>query len=137
VDNLTKEQRRRNMQSIRSRDTKPERMIMFELKRKKIYFSRYVNNIFGKPDIVFRKKKLIVFVDSDFWHANPKRFSMPKTNVDYWREKIKRNKNRDKKVNSLLKKEGWKVIRLWEEDIKKNTDRCLNKILHAYYKQPT
>lgn len=68
---------------------------------------------------------------------NPKRFSMPKTNVDYWREKIERNKKRDKKVNSLLKKEGWKVIGLWEEDIKKNTDRCLNKILHAYYKQPT
>jgi DNA mismatch endonuclease (patch repair protein) len=87
MDNLTKEQRRENMQHIRSKDTVPERKIMQELKRRKIYFAKYVNSIVGKPDIVFRRKKVVVFIDSDFWHRHPKRFIMPVTNYDYWSKK--------------------------------------------------
>jgi DNA mismatch endonuclease Vsr len=129
VDNLTKEQRRKNMQHIRSKGTTPERIITKELKRRKIYFAQHPANIIGKPDIVFRRKKVAVFIDSDFWHGNPYKFIMPKTNVEYWEKKIINNKKRDKKVNQSLKKDGWKIIRIWENDIKKNTDKSINKIL--------
>ena len=104
---------------------------MNELKKRKIYFAKHVRTIIGKPDIVFRRKKVVVFIDSDFWHCHPERFIMPKTNVDYWREKIERNKKRDREVNNALKEAGWKVIRIWEYDIKKNKDEVLNIILKA------
>ena len=128
MDNLNKEDRRRNMQNIRSINTVPELKIMNELKRQKIYFAKHVNKIFGKPDIVFRRKKLIVFIDSDFWHYNPKSFIMPSTNVAYWERKISKNIERDKLVNKTLRKEGWKVLRFWESDIKKNVIKVLAKI---------
>lgn len=131
MDNLTKEQRRKNMQNIRSMNTAPERLIMRELSRRKIYFGKYVNSITGKPDIVFRRKKVIVFVDSDFWHVHPKRFIMPKSNKKYWKAKIERNKKRDKEVNKQLRKDGWKVIRIWEYDIRHNINRSIKKILEA------
>lgn len=117
------------MQRVRSKGTVAERIIERELRRRKIYFAKHVVSIIGKPDIVFRRKKVVVFIDSDFWHSNPKRFIMPKTNIDYWLKKIARNKERDKKVTSILKKEGWKVLRVWEYDVKHNTDKCFDKIL--------
>lgn len=129
MDNLTKKQRHNTMQKIRSKGTIPERLVEKELRRRKIYFVRHVASIIGKPDIVFRRKKLIVFIDSDFWHGNGKRFIMPKTNIEYWQEKIKCNKERDKKINLILKKAGWQVLRLWEYDIKHNLDKCINRIL--------
>jgi len=119
------------MQNIRSTGTKPEERIMRELKRRKIYFAPHAKKIKGTPDIVFRRKKIAVFIDSDFWHGHPKRFIMPKTNVDYWNNKIINNITRDNLVNRTLKQEGWKVIRIWESSIKKNTDRCVKKILKA------
>jgi len=131
MDNLTKEQRRKNMQHIRSTDTVPERKIMRELKRRKIYFAEHVKRIIGKPDIVFRRKKVVVFIDSDFWHGHPKRFIMPVTNYEYWSRKIARNKERDKQVTKELCSKGWKVIRLWEYDIKYNFERCIKIILKA------
>lgn len=130
MDNLTKKQRRKTMQRIRSKGTIPERLIEKELRKRKIYFASHVTSIIGRPDIVFRRKKLIVFVDSDFWHGNSKRFIMPKTNVEYWLKKIECNKKRDKKVNLILKKSGWRVLRLWEYDIKHNLDKCINRILN-------
>jgi len=122
------------MQNIRSKETKPELTIMRELKKLKIYFSAHVNKITGRPDIVFRRKKIIVFVDSDFWHGHPKRFIMPKTNTEYWKKKIAKNKKRDREVNKTLKSDGWRVIRLWEYDIKKHTSKCVNRILKEYYR---
>ena len=134
MDNLTKSQRKRNMQNIRSEGTKPERIIMSELKKLKIYFSKHAKEIPGKPDIVFRRKKIAVFIDSDFWHGHKTRFIMPKTNTDYWENKIANNKKRDRKVNKALKSDGWCVIRLWEYNIKKHTQKCINKILKEYHK---
>jgi DNA mismatch endonuclease (patch repair protein) len=128
MDDLSKEDRRKNMQHIRSKNTVPELLVINELKKRKIYFAKHVNRIFGKPDIVFRRKKLIVFIDSDFWHFNPKKFIMPMTNIEYWKEKIKRNIQRDKLVNKILKKNGWQVIRFWESDIKRDTEKVVNKV---------
>jgi len=135
MDNLTKEQRRKNMQHIRSTDTAPERAVMEALKKKKIYFATYVSKIIGKPDIVFRRKKVAVFIDSDFWHGHPKRCIMPKTNSNYWKKKIEGNQKRDKLVNAELKNNGWTVVRLWEYDIKHSFEKSFQKILKAIGKK--
>lgn len=131
MDNLTKEQRRKNMQNIRSTGTTPENLVMKELRKRKIYFAKHVTKILGKPDIVFRRKKVVVFIDSDFWHCHPERFTMPKTNVEYWEKKIARNKERDAEVNESLSSQGWLVIRLWEYDIKHELDNCIDEIIKA------
>lgn len=135
VDNLTKEQRRKNMQNIRSAGTKPERLIMRELKKRKIYFANHALSVTGKPDIVFRRKKIAVFIDSDFWHGHPKRCIMPQTNIDYWSSKIERNRKRDKDVNRILRKDGWVVVRLWEYDVKNHFENCIKRILKALEKE--
>lgn len=131
MDNLTKEQRKKNMQHIRSRDTEPERKVMTELRRRKIYFAKYAGTIIGKPDIVFRRKKVAVFIDSDFWHGHPKRGVLPKSNRKYWLEKLRQNQARDQLVNRELKRQGWKVIRIWEHDVEHRFEKCLRKILIA------
>lgn len=123
------------MQHIRSEGTAAERKVMRELKKRKIYFAEHVKEIFGKPDIVFRRKKIAVFVDSDFWHGHPKRFIMPVTNCEYWFNKIARNKERDKQVTKELRSRGWKVIRLWDYDIKKNFEKSIKTIFAAIGKE--
>lgn len=129
MDNLTRSQRRKNMQNIRSTGTAPETLVMRALQRQNVYFAKNVKSIIGKPDIVFRRKKIAVFIDSDFWHAHPGRFIMPQSNKRYWKEKIQRNKERDSEVNKELKKLGWKIIRIWEYDVKVNTNKCVRNIL--------
>jgi DNA mismatch endonuclease (patch repair protein) len=129
MDNLTPEQRRKNMQHIRSKGTKAEKLLMEELQKRGTKFSCYDKTVFGKPDLVFAEQKVAVFVDSDFWHCNPARFVRPKTNVEYWDKKITSNKNRDHKVNQELKKQNWTIIRLWEYDVKHDLDRCIKKVL--------
>ena len=123
------------MQNIRSKDTTPERKIMQELRRRKIYFADHVKKITGKPDIVFRRKKVAVFIDSDFWHGHPKRFIMPATNFEYWSNKIARNKKRDKQVTKELRSKGWNVIRLWEYDVKHNFEKSIKIILRTIDKE--
>src|SRR3972149_2192436 len=101
------------MSQIRSVNTRPELIIMKELRRMKIYFAKHCRGLPGKPDIVFRRKKLAVFLDSDFWHMHPKNCVMPKTNEKYWKTKLYGNRERDKLVNIALRKQGWRVLRIW------------------------
>lgn len=131
MDNLTKEQRRKNMSNIRSKDTKIELMLARALRREKVYFARHCRSIHGKPDFVFRRKKIAVFVDSDFWHGHPSRYVMPKSNRKYWNGKIARNRQRDRSVNSHLRRNDWKVIRIWEHDFKKKPELSIRRILNA------
>jgi len=131
MDNLTCEQRKKNMQNIRSVNTKPELLIAKELRKRKLYFARNVKTIFGKPDFVFRRKKVAVFIDSDFWHGHPKRCIMPKSNISYWEDKIKRNRRRDKTVNKQLKSLGWQVIRIWEHEIKKDLEKSIKLLMRS------
>lgn len=131
MDNLTREQRRKNMQNIRSVKTAPEEAVAKELRKRKVYFARNVKSITGKPDFVFRRKKVAVFIDSDFWHGHPKRCIMPKSNCNYWNQKIARNKERDKEVTKALKCLGWKVVRIWEKDLRKSSERVIRRILIA------
>ena len=85
-------------------------------------------NLPGKPDIVFVSKKIVIFLDGGFWHGyNWKKLGKipPKK---YWQGKIQKNIDRAKKYNKQLKKDGWKVLRFWEHDIKKNPERCIKKV---------
>lgn len=84
----------------------------------------------GKPDFVFSKLKLAVFVDGCFWHGCPKHGTSPKTRASFWLAKITGNKARDRRVNRLLRAKGWKVIRIWEHELKrKNESRMLRRLL--------
>lgn len=131
TDNLTKAQRHKNMQNIRSAGTLVERLFMKELRRRGIYFSKYAKSLPGTPDVVFRKNQVAVFIDSEFWHGRPGNFVMPKTNRAYWKKKIAGNRARDKRVNDILRRGGWKVLRFWEGIVKKNPVRCVDKtIMH-------
>ena len=129
MDNLTREQRQRNMRNIRSKGTIPEQILFKELKKLKIKFSQHLKSLPGKPDFVLRKYKIVIFVDSDFWHGHYKRFIMPKSNTRYWENKIMYNKRRDRKVNRILRNVGWNVIRFWEFDIKNDITKCKNRLL--------
>jgi len=129
MDNLTVEQRRKNMQNIRSKNTKPELIVFKELRKRKIYFQKYYRKAKGNPDIALPRKKIAIFIDGDFWHGY--RFSQFKKRLPkkYWIPKIEKNIERDKKNRSALKKEGWKVLRVWEHEIEKDTDKAIEKIV--------
>ena len=128
MDNLTKTQRRKNMQSIRSKDTSIEKIIRSGLRHAGIRFRSNVSTMLGKPDFVFNDAKTVLFLDSCFWHSCPYHATQPKSNRAYWRPKLKRNKERDRIITKALRKSGWKVLRFWEHRIKKNPDDCLKLI---------
>lgn len=131
ADVLTKEQRSYNMSRIKGKDTKPEIQLRKLLYKKEIRGYRIHYKLPGKPDLVFPKYKLAVFVDGCFWHKCPKCFKTPETNKDFWMAKINKNAQRDKKINKILKKKGWTILRFWEHNLKrKGIKTCLNKILN-------
>ncbi len=117
------------MSKIRSRDTKFEREFIVSLRkatRKK--FQTNVASIKGKPDIVFQKDKVCVFLDSDFWHGwyYPRWKHLLKN--DFWREKIENNRRRDRKIKAYLRKNSWTVLRFWEHAIHKDSDETVRTI---------
>lgn len=118
ADVLTKEQRSYNMSMIKGRNTKPEIALRRLLFSKGIKGYRVNYKLTGKPDIVFSVKKVAVFIDGCFWHKCPKCFKKPATNRAFWRKKIDSNIKRDKVVNAELKKKGWKVVRIWEHELR-------------------
>jgi DNA mismatch endonuclease (patch repair protein) len=85
----------------------------------------------GKPDFAFPKQKVAVFVDGCFWHGCPKCYTRPKTNRKFWDKKREDNMARDKRVNRQLRRQGWKVIRIWQHALQKSPQTCLNRIHRA------
>ena len=131
MDNLTKEQRHKNMSHIRASNTKPEIMLRKALWHKGIRYRKNYKELIGKPDIVITRCKIAIFVDGDFWHgknmdAIEKRIQSHRT---YWLPKIRRNRERDAEVNDALTEQGWIVLRFWESDIKKQLEQCVALIL--------
>ncbi|MDP4039606.1 MAG: very short patch repair endonuclease [Candidatus Pacearchaeota archaeon] len=113
VDNLTKAQRSYCMSRIKSMGTKPE------LNHKGKAFSfLYQSKTFGSPDFINYKTKVAVFIDGCFWHKCPKHYVEPKSNKKYWLPKLERNATRAKEVNIAYKSAGWKVVRIWEHELK-------------------
>lgn len=137
MDNLTKEQRSKAMKAIRSKDTAAEILL-----RKKIWqlgyrYRKNYKKLKGKPDIVFIKQKVVVFIDGEFWHGYNWENIKPniKTNSEYWVKKIEKNMNRDAVINEMLQKDNWIVLRFWARYVKKHTDECINFIIKQLEKK--
>ena len=133
MDDLTPEQRRKNMQAIRSSDTTIEIMLRKALWHRGIRYRKNYKKLPGKPDIAITKYKIAVFCDSDYWHGYDweNRSHRIKSNRDYWIPKIERNMARDKDVNLLLESQGWIVLRFWEWQIRKHLEECVESILNT------
>ena len=130
MDRLTKEQRHKNMQAVKNKDSKIEIALRSALWSKGYRYRKNYNKLEGKPDIVIPKYKLVIFCDSEFWHGynwDTRKHDI-KSNKDFWIKKIEGNIKRDEYVNKILHNQGWKVIRLWGKDIQNNMDECLSKI---------
>lgn len=137
MDNLTKEQRRKNMQHIKSKDTNIEVLLRKALWEKGYYYRKNYNKIPGNPDIVLTKYKIAIFCDGEFFHGKDweilKARLEKSNNSEYWINKILRNRKRDDEINKKLLFEGWTVIRFWGNDIKKHTDECVKVVEEAIY----
>lgn len=130
-DVFSKEKRSQVMSAVRSKGNKSTEIALINIfKSCKISGWRRNINLIGKPDFVFPKQKIIVFVDGCYWHGHSCRVRKPGENNEYWAEKISNNKKRDGFVTKELKSDGWKVIRIWECEIRKRGyARKINRIL--------
>lgn len=119
ADVFSKEKRSEIMSRVRGRGNRAteERLIdLFKVHDVKGWRRNYP--LFGSPDFVFRSAKVAVFVDGEFWHGHPTLGSVPTTNSEFWRQKIEKNKRRDRAVNRVLRKKGWTVVRIWQHELK-------------------
>lgn len=128
-DKLSKKERSILMSKIRSKNTLLENNFTKLLRKEtRLRFLTHQRDITGNPDIVFKSRKICVFIDSDFWHG----WQFPRWKEtlknDFWKEKIENNRKRDKKVTTYLRRNGWIVIRLWEHQIKKDKERLIKNI---------
>ena len=135
MDKHTPEQRRKNMQAVKNKDSQIELLLRNELWTRGLRYRKNVSRIYGKPDIVFIGKKVAVFCDSEFWHGYnwEERKKDFKSHQEFWIPKIERNMERDAEVTAFLESEGWTVIRFWGNEIKKNTAQCADIIEKAVH----
>lgn len=117
------------MSKIRSRDTQVEKLVFRELARHGIYFQKYYKRAIGNPDIALPKKKIAVFIDGDFWHGYQFAKLKKRLPKEYWLEKIERNVKRDKLYRAKLKRQGWKVLRVWEHEVQRDLEKTIKKII--------
>ena len=129
TDIFSKRKRSEIMSHVRSKESKIEKRIGKILWAQGLRYRKNVRSMFGNPDFVMKKHKIAVFVDSCFWHGCKKHGSYPKTNRSFWARKIFRNKERDLEVNRHYRKTKWKVLRIWEHEIKRNPDFTIKKII--------
>lgn len=131
MDVHTKETRSYNMSQIKNKNTKPEELVRKDLFRRGLRYRKNANKLPGCPDIVLLRYRTVVFVNGCFWHAHEgcKYFKWPQNNKDFWETKLSGNKKRDIDNISALERLGWKVIVVWECELKKQfkTER-LNRL---------
>lgn len=130
MDKLTPEQRHKNMQAVKSKDSRIELLLRQELWSRGLRYRKNSKSVFGHPDIVFIGKKVAIFCDSEFWHGYnwEQRKKDIKSNTDFWINKIERNMARDTEVNEYLETHGWKVLRFWGKQIEKDAVGCADLI---------
>ena len=130
MDNHIKEQRRKNMQAVKNKDSKIEQLLRKELWARGLHYQKNSKKVFGKPDIVFIGKKVAVFCDSEFWHGYD--WDNKKNDIqsrrEFWIPKIERNMQRDIEVTTRLTQEGWTVLRFWGNEIKHDLKNCADII---------
>ena len=139
MDRLTKEQRHKNMENIRTKDTSIELKLRKELWRRGYRYRKNYTELPGKPDIVLTKYKIAIFCDSEFFHGKDWEVLKPQLekgkNADFWIEKISKNQQHDDDINKQLQFLGWTVIRFWGKDIMKKTDECIQVIEENIFEQ--
>lgn len=130
------------MSSVKGRNTEPERLLRSALFRLGLRFRLHYHGLPGRPDIVFPGRKVAVFVDGDFWHGGGwkergfKRFEDQfGRNARFWIEKISGNVERDERVNARLRAAEWRVIRIWESQVRKSPERCAQRVLRVIEKR--
>ena len=130
MDKLTPEQRKKCMQSNKSKGTKPELVLARAMWALGLRYRKNSGSIFGKPDFSFKKYKVAVFVDGEFWHGKDweREKAEIKGNREFWIAKIERNIRRDMEVTGRLKAEGWTVLRFWSNDVVKNAGCHAEKV---------
>lgn len=133
MDRLSPEQRRKNMQAVKSKNSSIEIMLRKELWSRGLRYRKNYAKIIGKPDIVFIGKKVAVFCDSEFWHGYDWEHKKEeiKSNRNFWYPKIERNMQRDIEVTQALIDDGWVVLRFWGNQIKKQLSDCADQIEKA------
>lgn len=132
ADRMTKAQRSYTMSRIRSSgNATTERRFVALLKGADITGWRRHAKLAGRPDIIFPRARVAVFLDGCFWHGCPRCYKAPRTNAAYWADKIRKNVLRDMEVKSRLRASGWKVVRLWEHSIRKKPKASLHRIMAA------
>ncbi len=141
MDVLTREQRHKNMQNIRGKDTRPEVVLRKALWHQGYRYRKNYKQLPGRPDIVLTKQRICIFVDSEFFHGkgfetgyeSNKYQSLREqlehgNNSDFWMKKIQRNMERDREVDAELRALGWYTLRFWSKDVLKHTDECLSAV---------
>ena len=132
MDNRSVEARSRNMAHIHSKNTKPEELVRKYLFSQGFRFRKNVVNLPGKPDVVLPKYKAAIFLNGCFWHAHEgcKWFVKPRTRTDFWESKFKYNSERDKTNHKILVEKGWRVMVVWECELRKeNREATLNRLV--------
>jgi len=128
-DVFTKAKRSAVMSRIRGSGNKDTELALIKLLRRHgVTGWRRNQKVFGKPDFLFRRNRLALFVDGCFWHGCPKHCKMPTGNRAFWKKKFATNKARDRRVNRELRRLGWRVVRIWEHDLAKRGDACARRI---------
>jgi DNA mismatch endonuclease (patch repair protein) len=130
MDRITPQQRSKIMSAIRSTNTKDEVRLAKSLWHLGYRYRKNNKTVFGKPDLTFKKLKIAIFVDSEFFHGKDweTQKDRVKTNTEFWQKKIERNRQRDVEVNNYLESQNWKVIRFWSHEIEKNLEDCITII---------
>ena len=138
MDVFTKKKRSEVMSHIRGRGNKATELAFLKILRSnKIKGWRRHLNLLGKPDFVFKNKRVVVFIDGCFWHCCPRHFQYPKTNKIFWKNKLNSNNIRDKRINRQLGSMGWNVIRFWEHDLEYHTQKVVDKLMSTLLNRQT
>lgn len=113
ADKIPATQRSANMRAIQSSRTKLENKVCQYLWNAGLRFRRNVKELPGKPDIAIKKYKIVIFIDSCFWHCCPEHGHIPKSNTEYWVKKFERNQSKDREISLFYSLQGWNIIRVW------------------------
>ena len=119
MDRHTKEQRHKNMQAVKGKNTKLENKVMTYLWRQGYRFRKNVKDLEGKPDVAIKKYKLAIFIDSCFWHKCPIHYKSPSTNFEFWAL-----------VTEYYKSNNWNILRIWEHELKNDFEKTMQKVIN-------
>ena len=136
MDRISKEQRSKVMAAIKA-SSKLEEIVSKELWHRGIRYRKNVRGLKGTPAIAIQKYKIVIFIDSCFWHCCPVHGNMLKSNTEYWKKKLNRNKERDQEVNAYYYEQGWTIMRFWEHEIKQDLDKVIDLIIEELEKIKT